>query len=316
MVLPVVVIEIAADGPRAPFADELAAACSAGLGDGRCALGDGESAVARAARAVVFVSWEAGESTARVEIDFREAAAQSLVVRNLVFQPNDIRVERWRAVGLAVGALVSAIDAIDPVPAGAPRPATGEPDARAPDPRAPEMSGPASDPLKSARWLGVEFKAAPAMDDGTLRFGGALQFSQRIQTTPVLINMSTEYLWRPKDRSDVSVGWTTLGLGVGGTFPLGAGLTIEPRLSGIADWLRAEVESEEGTDSGSAFSLGARLGLDIVFSRASDAWIAPVVGFEGQWLARPTRVELGDEIVGRSGPVSYLAGVGIRFRIP
>ncbi len=313
MVLPVVVIEIAAESPRPPFADELAAACTAGLGEGHCVLGDGDSPAARDARAVVFVGWETGESTARVEIDFRDAAAGSLVVRDLVFQPNDIRVERWRAVGLAVGAVVSAIEAIDP-----PQPeATKRNDETTREPSSQSTrdatSDAAAEELKSARWIGIEFKAAPAMDDGTLRFGGALRFSQRIQAAPVLVGCSAEYLWRPSDTRGVSVGWSTITLGLGGTFSLGAGLSLEPRLVGIADWLRAEVEDDDGTDGGSAFSLGARLGLDLVFS---DGLVAPMLGFEGQWLARPTRVELGDETIGRSGPVSYLASAGVRFRLP
>src|SRR5882724_1435592 len=104
MPLPLVVVEVPAQDRAAPESTVLLQACTKGLGSGRCELTEPPNA--GPVSAVAIVSWrDENRLSALVEVARLQQPSEGWRSEELRFKADDRRIERFRALGLAIATL-------------------------------------------------------------------------------------------------------------------------------------------------------------------------------------------------------------------
>ena len=102
MAAALIVIEIAAPKVSDEALSVLVASCNRAARDASCVLGKNASDVQPAAVAIVSLQ---GDDTMRVEVGVRQGGADSWRSKDFAFLAADLPLDRWRAVGFAIGTL-------------------------------------------------------------------------------------------------------------------------------------------------------------------------------------------------------------------
>jgi hypothetical protein len=145
-----IVIEIAAPKVSNDALTVLVAACSRAARDAECVLARNASEEQPAAVAIVTLQ---SEDKIRVEVGVRQGDHDSWRTKDFAFLPTDPSMDRWRAVGFAIGTLAESNPAPDqetstrvgPVSAGTPStatPSTGTPSTGTPSTGTPPTGTP------------------------------------------------------------------------------------------------------------------------------------------------------------------------------
>lgn len=187
--LPPVVIDVSLDGGDPGYA-ALLEACNEALEEGEC-IKSGTTAAGRP-RAVAVVSYEAGGSEIRIELGRRRDGETSWVVRQLEFGAEDPTLERWRAVGFAIGTWVHEAEVREAKTKAQSSGSEDTPNEAADEgqaaPRVSAKANPEFDAEKDSgsaltsprpgpsRLLLLSAVTGPAFDNGQWRFGGRLRF--------------------------------------------------------------------------------------------------------------------------------------------
>lgn len=278
-------------------------------------------------RAVVIVSWDSEHRRAHLEIGVPHQGSNRWRSRDLTFGEADPEPERWKAVGLVVGTLVGeaererdspseASTSSGPTPANAPA-ATGTPASPAPKPATPsaavEPQRPKTGRLPDSRaprnWVGVEFAAGPALDDGSWRYGPGLVAVFELDI-PMFVVATARYLARPEDSRDVEARWFVLSAGAGVSHDAGSGWRFEGTSEMVLDRMDASITTERFDQSG-RWLPGARLGIGV--AKRLDRWGAASLGLHATALTKGTVVTVGGEQVGRAPPLTLGISAGFRF---
>lgn len=307
MPLPPVVIELGATDAASPNASALVGACTGAVTGGECRLGADEPE----ARAVVIVSWDRQHRRAHVEIGTKRGGSQRWVSRDVTFREADPEPERWRAVGLVIGALVGESEREAEA-----QPAPLEPKARPAPPRAAptsavEAPSPRVEVLPKRGWLGPQASAGPALDDGSWRFGAGIVGVYDLSHTPALVSGDVRYMVRPSDDRNIDGRWLTLGLGMGLHQEPGK-FRLEGKAELVADRMEASI-SEARSDSGGRWLAGMRLRLD--GGLVLESWGVATLGVEATALSRGTVLKLEGSKVGRAPPLTWGLTAAFRFGI-
>ena len=347
--MPVVVVEIVSEAPSVSMARAMLEACSASVREGKCELSTEAASEPHLADATV--SWsDSTEHAVRIAVQGVRGGVPGVHQRVLRFKDTDVRVERWRAVGLTIATLVG--DALPPSssasgeahfddtgaapgghattqptqavpPASTTQEGTAPPvvavappasvgDKRLQDRVAPTPAAP-SEPLRHTLWAGLTGALGPGLEQGSLRLGAWVDASFRPTAFPVFGRIGLGYAGRVTNPGGLSVQWETATLGAGAVLG-GERLHFEPRLAiGLENVHAAATDSASGrSDSGNKLGASLHLGFDGVWQFAG---LGLVATFEGWQAHAPTRIVVQNHEVGISAGTNWAIGLGARYYI-
>lgn len=307
MIAPVVV-EVYAPQPRPQELAVLLAACSRAAAPHDCISSDVKSADPPLGVAIVRREGE----RARIELGLRSVVAAEWTTRDLVFQPGDDELERYRAIGFAIGTLVAR--QVEPPPPETetppPAPAVSKPKAvavtRRPRPAARRR------PVR-ATWVDIAGSAGLGLIPGPPRVGGSLRAASEIFPEGAFGVAETSYAERIAD-SSLRVRWLHMALGVG--HPLAPTL----RSLGVEVRLMATVERMELTALDGARSAGAsrwKPGVTGAIDAHWDIALPVSVVVTAATFIDPvqTVVNVGGERVGETAPLGLSGFIGLRLKL-
>lgn len=220
-----IVVEVYAPAPRPAELAALIAACSRAATPKECISSDAKSAEPPLGVAIVRREGD----RARIELGLRSAPSAEWSTRDLVFQPGDDELERYRAIGFAIGTLVAG--QMDPnTPAGTAQP---EPDEEA-EPLPPPLPAPVSErappadtrpdepppePAPEPRtgrsvWMDAGGNVALGLIPGPPRAGGAVRAAVELIPHSFFAVVEGGYAERVGDEP-VRVRWFSVAGGVG-----------------------------------------------------------------------------------------------------
>lgn len=314
-------VQITGTAADSAYVDQLIRACNEAVPENGCELAS-DSTPANG-DIVAIVEWDENHRLARIRVANAEDVSHVLE-RRLEFQESDRESERWRSVGLTIGTMVDSL--VEPE-----RPTSSEKEVRAeqkpPSPPVGKAEGPhdvqknplslvptnSAPPERTILWVDATGVTGPGLDDGFWRWGG----QARVSYSPfesVLVLATIGYALRQRVE-EVSVTWTTAGLGIG--YRLQATTVSELRFHAdiVGELVSANVEDSTSGDSddGHVFDLGVGTGIDGAWNVTH--WLGLVVGGELASTSKATDIRVHDSHLARGGPVSYTILAGARFSL-
>ncbi|HKY37108.1 MAG TPA: hypothetical protein VJN18_14275 [Polyangiaceae bacterium] len=185
---------------------------------------------------------------ARIELGLRSVVSAEWSTRDLVFQPGDDELERYRAIGFAIGTLVARrLEPEAPATSDTQPPTPEAPISVAPAPRDDAVPRPRARPLGRGIWLDLAGGVGLGLVPGPPRAGGALRAASDILPGGLFGTAELGYAERTAD-SSLRVRWLSLGVGIG--HPLGLrlrSLGVDGRLLIMVE--RVSFTAVDGTDS-------------------------------------------------------------------
>lgn len=310
MPLPAVVVDIGPPPAPPELATTLVTACSHAVADGNCRLAGARGSPPETRAAVRVVWQQPDELRADLYLTLRGPPARRLA-RTLTFRVADAPVERWRAAGFAIGALVGEAQAR---PAPSALPPEGSPvapaEARDQAPSEPEYR-------RRPIWIGLGALTGPGLSDSTWRFGGWVRGDYTFETLPLLVTLAASYAASPEDERGLGADWLALGVGTGVHFTASAArLEFRMRAELLAERLEVAATDEvsELEDSGSRWAVGPRLGAQLTWPY--DSVVAAVAGVSGWTLSDETTIELRGAEVAAAPWAGVALGLGVRVGLP
>ncbi len=310
-----VVVEVSAPDLSADDRHALEVSCSEAVG-GRCVID--EHSQREEPDAVAIVSLSEGAEKALVEVGRRENDRSVWFSRELDFEPEDVRVERFRAIGLTVATLVGDVRERERVQeeerkqsetAPAPPPSQPKPAPPAPPSQPPLQEQPQQKPLTWLFQLGPV--VGPGLDQGPWRIGGFARGSLAIHGFPVRPTLAFAYAKRKED-DGLGADWLTLSGGVMAGARL-SWLGLYGRVEGVAERFGVE-QTLPPTDTDSRWVPGLRLGGEIVLPDTS--WIGWVFGADFWQFWDATEVHVAGADAARLSAGNYTLFTGVQLRVP
>lgn len=334
-----IVVEVYAPAPRPAELAALLTACSRAAAPKECVSSEVKSAEPPLGVAIVRREGD----RARIELGLRSAPSAEWSTRDLTFQPGDDELERYRAIGFAIGTLVAGQQGPrqpgqpgQPAePAASPRPSKPEaaPETLPPplpkpkaerttrassspdEPPEPEPEPEPPPPRRTYRsaWLDATGSVGLGLIPGPPRVGGALRGAFELVPHSFFAVVEGGYGQRFGDDS-LRVQWLSVSAGLG--HPLAPDLRsfgVDVRV--MATLERISVTATEGivSESDARFKPGVTAAID-------GHWdIAPPVGLvlSAATFIDPKRtvVRSASEDVGETPSLGLSGFVGLRFRL-
>ncbi len=305
-----VVVEVYAPQPRPQELSVLLAACSRAAAPHDCITSDVKSSESPLGVAIVRRDGE----RARIELGLRSVVNAEWSTRDLVFPPGDDELERYRAIGFAIGTLVAR--QIDPPPPAPPQPTTAPtlPVVPVPKPTAAPKRAPAVAPRPArATWIDVAGNVGLGLIPGPPRVGGALRAASEIVAQGAFALAETGYAERVGEPS-LRVRWLHVAAGIGHPLaPSLRSLRVEVRLMIALE--RMAFTAVDGARSGGA----ARWKPGVTGAIDANWDVAPPLGVvvSAATFIDPERtvVRIGGEQVGETPALGLSGFIGLRLRL-
>lgn len=305
-VLPTLVFVVLPVDTSSADVEALLAACNQTYLDGECRAG---SPPTDPANLSAEVRWS-NETAASVSLRFDLDAKSNTLSRNLAFQPEDERRERYRALGFAVGSLAGAATELirtsesraEAVPLTKPEATPIDPADRGPAP--PSVSEPPKviNQTPVPRDLRAQLRAAAELGTGIdgPRWGGRLDV-RTLWSQRWVLDVHGAYAVQHSTDPDLKAAFVNAGVGFGFQSHFDswcAAVTLGPALQQVS------AASEQAQGSLRA-AWGAELGLD---ARVPASGFAPFIELRFAWY-RHDRVKLVSGQVD-VGPMEMRLGLG------
>jgi hypothetical protein len=305
-----IVVEVYAPQPSAQELGALIAACRRAAAPNECVSSDVKTSEPPLGVAIVRREGD----RARIELGLRGGPSAEWSTRDLVFQPGDDELERYRAIGFAVGTLV----ARQVAPAAAEtEEAPSEPP---PSPAPPVVAPPAkrrlspsvgSGSLRST-WVDVAGQAGLGLIPGPPRVGGAFRTASELAARGLFAVAElgyTERLGEPTLRAR----WLHVSVGVGHPLSRLRSLSVEVRLALALERLAVTAVEQERSQAESRWKPGAVAAID-------GHWeFAPPVGLllSAATFIDPQRtlIRSGGEVAGETPALGLGGYLGLRLRL-
>jgi hypothetical protein len=249
-------------------------------------------------------------------VGVREGDHDSWHSKDFAFLASDQAMDRWRAVGVAIGTLAESTPQPAPpsVPEKAPEPPIVPVIALPPPPSAPK---PKQKPKPTAQlFVGATGIFGPGLDRGPWRIGSALYADLGLQRVPVFFTFGGSAATRvTSDPSGASARWVDVsgGAGVGLLGALGSD-GLELRAQMLVEEFDVSASSIDGRSNeqgrwifGAQGELGGRVQV------VPDLFLTAGVSAAG--LSAATDVHVGGRGIGSAGTFRYLGSFGIRVRL-
>ena len=343
MAAALIVIEIAAPKVSDDALAVLVSACSRAARDAECVLARNASDEQPAAVAIVSLQ---SEDKMRVEVGVRRGDHDSWRTKDFAFLAADKSMDRWRAVGFAIGTLAESNPApedetparIGPASAGpsaSPSPSPGSssttPAASSTAPAAsstapavvvdePAPEAPAAAKRKRSSGTQVFIGAAaifgPGLEgDAPWRVGSALNVDLALAHAPLFLTIGGSAATRLGAGSgDVSTRWFDVSLGAGVPLlgPLQAS-GLEFRAQVLAEYFDAHASVDGASQTMYRWTVGLQGAFGGRLQIVPDLLLTAELQAAG--LSGETVVLVGGESVGSSASFRYLGSVGLRVRL-
>ena len=207
-----IVVEVYAPQPRPQELAVLLAACSRAAAPNDCIASDVKTSDAPLGVAIVRRDGD----RARIELGLRALVSAEWSTRDLVFQAGDDELERYRAIGFAIGTLVKR--QVEPAPSAPPPEESAPPVAKdvEPKPAPPERPRRSVPPPRRLRatWLDIAGSVGLGLIPGAPRAGGSLRAASELVPRGFFGVAETGYAERSAD-PNLRVRWLSMGLGLG-----------------------------------------------------------------------------------------------------
>lgn len=260
-----IVVEVSAPEPRPSELAALIGACTRAATPNECITSDVKSSEPPLGVAIVRREGD----RARVELGLRGTTRSEWSTRDLVFQPGDDELERYRAIGFAIGTLVA--KQVEPPPPPAPSSTVdAPPPPPSPPPSSPVSSKteppkpavPAAPPPPRATWLEVGGNVGLGLIPGPPRVGAAFRTASELKPGGLFAVLETSYAERVGEPS-LRVRWLGMALGVG--HPLTSGLRtlgVDVRLTFALERLSLTARDGERSAGDTRWKPGVAAGID------------------------------------------------------
>jgi len=256
-----VVVEVYAPQPSTQELAVLLAACSRAAAPHDCISSDLKSADAPLGVAIVRRDGD----RARIELGLRSVVSAEWSTRDLVFQPGDDELERYRAIGFAIGTLV-ARQAEPPPPApaeSAPQPAPPPPSVvpLTPPPVRERPVGPAPDQPRAA-WIDAAGSVGLGLIPGPPRAGGTMRAALELVPRGAFGVAEGGYTERNGD-PNLRVRWLSVALGVG--HPLAPNLRslgVDVRVLFVVERMSLTAQAMSGVQDALRWKPGVTAAID------------------------------------------------------
>lgn len=240
---------------------------------------------------------------ARIELGLRGVVSAEWSTRDLVFQPVDDELERYRAIGFAIGTLVARqTEPPTPPPPIQPEPEPPPTASTAPLPPARVDHKPPAAARPRATWVDLSGGVGLGLIPGPPRTGATLRAASEIVPGGFFGTAETGYAERTGEPS-LKARWLSLGLGVG--HPLLPGLYsvgIDARLLVVLERLSLTAVDGERSDGASRWKPGLSAAIDAHWD------VAPPLGLV---LSAATHVDPERTVVATRGtPVAETPALG------
>jgi len=306
-----IVVEVYAPQPRPQELAVLLAACTRAAAPNECIPSDVKAGEPPLGVAIVHRDGD----RARIELGLRGTDSAEWSTRDLVFQPGDDELERYRAMGFAIGTLV-AHQTAPPSPAPSPVSETPQLPPVAPPPAPPSRPPsppPATVRLTRSTWVDFGGSLGLALIPGPPRAGGALRAASEIVPRGLFGVAETGYSERGSDPA-LRVRWLSMALGVG--HPLAPNLRslgVDVRLSFMLEHMSVTAYDGERSAGDSRWKPGVSAAID-------GYWIfeAPfALLLSAATFIDPERsvVQIAGTEVGETPAAGFSGFVGVRLRL-
>lgn len=313
-----IVVEVYAPQPRPQELAVLIAACSRAATPNECITSDVKTQEPPLGVAIVRRDGD----RARIELGLRGHQNSEWSTRDLAFQPGDDELERYRAIGFAIGTLVahqteppapeSKPAEPPPVPAAAPGPAPVlGPTIYEPLPA--ESAPPPRSRTQRATWIDLGGGVGLGLIPGPPRAGATLRAASELVPGGLFGVVSASYAERTSV-ADLSVHWLALAVGLG--HPLAPNLRtlgVDVRLQFALEQLTVNATIGDLSQGDTRWKPGVSFGLDghwdvappMSLVLSAQTFIDPV-----HTVVKTNRVQVGET------PALDLSGfLGFRFRL-
>jgi hypothetical protein len=303
-----VVVEIYAPQPSSQELSVLLAACSRAATPHECVDSDAKGTESPLGVAILRRDGD----RARIELGLRSMVSAQWSTRDLVFQPGDDELERYRAIGFAVGTLV-ARESEPPLPAPA---AAATPAVSSAPPAPPKVRERVAVPVPDrprAAWLDAAGSVGLGLIPGPPRAGGSLRAAFELVPRGVFGVAEGSYAERGGDPS-LRVRWLSAALGVG--HPLAPNLRslgVDVRLLFVVERMSLTAFGSSYADAAARWKPGVTVAID-------GHWdMAPPVGLvvSAATFIDPERtvVLVGGEPAGETPALGLSGFIGVRFKL-
>lgn len=317
-----IVIEVAAPNVSDDALAVLVSSCTRTAREAECVLTKDASDEQPAAVAIVS---QQGEDRLRVEVGVREGDHDTWHSKDFAFLAADQPMDRWRAVGFAIGTLAESTPP-PPAPPVArekpPEPPSVQVSAPPPPPPAPKpKQKPKPDPQLFVGAMGF---IGPGLDKGPLRIGSALYVDLGLQRLPLFFTFggsaATRITSEQMSLNNVAVAgasarWIDIlgGAGVGLVGALGSsGLELRAQL--LAEEFDVSVSSIDGRSAEQGrwiFGVQGELGGRVQV--VPDLFLTASVSAAD--LSSATDVHVASYDIGNAARFRYLGNFGVRVRL-
>lgn len=306
-----VVVEVYAPQPSAQELSVLLAACSRAATPHDCI--DAEAKGSEPPLGVAIVRRDGDR--ARIELGLRSVVSAQWSTRDLVFQPGDDELERYRAIGFAIGTLV-ARESEPPAPPPPETPLDVKPPVSSSPPppaKAPERAAPPAPPRKRAAWLDAAGSVGLGLVPGPPRAGGSLRAALELVPEGAFGIVEGGYAERNGD-SSLRVRWLSAALGVGHPLaPQLRSLGVDVRLLFVVERLSFRAVAGPLSEEQTRWKPGVTAAID-------GHWdFAPPVGLvvSAATFIDPERtvVHVRDEPAGETPSLGLSGFLGVRLKL-
>jgi hypothetical protein len=311
-----IVVEVYAPQPQPQELSVLLSACSRAASPNECVSSDVKTAEPPLGVAIVRRDGE----HARIELGLRNAKTSEWSTRDLTFQPADDELERYRAIGFAIGTLV-ARQTEPPAPA-APAEDSGtervapppEPEQPLPvEPEQPERHAPTKPAPARATWVDVAGGAGLGLIPGPPRVGGALRAASELTPGGFFGVVETAYAERVGE-PELRVRWLSMAAGVGHSLaPNLHTLRVELRLMLGVERLAATAYLDPYSATDSRWKPGVVAALDAHWNALPPVGV--VLSAATFIDPRRTEVRVAKEGAGETPPLGLNGFLGVRLKL-
>ena len=307
-----VVVEVYAPQPSTPELAVLLAACSRAATPHDCISSDAKTAEPPLGVAIVRREGD----RARIELGLRRVVNAQWSTRDLVFQPGDDELERYRAIGFAIGTLVARETEPPPsAPAAVPASPAPPPPVAAPVRPSVKEPPPVSAPPRSSRaaWVDAAGSVGLGLIPGPPRAGGTLRAAVELVPRGAFAVAEGGYTERNGD-SSLRVRWFSGALGVGHPLaPSLRSLGVDVRLLFAVERMSLAVQRDGSVDDATRLKAGVTAAID-------GHWdFAPPIGLvvSAATFVDPVRtlVHVGGEDVGETPALGLSGFLGVRLKL-
>lgn len=311
-----IVVEVSAPAPRPPELAALIAACTRAATPNECITSDVRSSEPPLGVAIVRREGD----RARVELGLRGTTKSEWSTRDLVFQAGDDELERYRAIGFAIGTLVA--KQVEPAPPPASPPASDSArDAPVESVNGLERASPAPPPPPPApvpppprsTWLELVGGAGLALIPGPPRVGAALRAATELQPRGFFVAAETSYAERVGE-PELRVRWLGMALGVGHPLaPRSHSLGVDARVMLAIERLSLTAHDGERSAGDVRWKPGLAAAIDAHWEVANP--LSLVLGASTFVDPERTVVVVGGEAAGETPALGLGGYLGLRFKL-